>query len=90
MVLCMLKNPALATITTSGNSGVYRGSVCHEFKTASALADMNTRHTRAYNICTGLFQAPYYAFSQTMMAELTPPGFENMARPPLLRAPNTS
>jgi hypothetical protein len=26
----------------------------------------------------GLFQAPYYAFSQTMMAELTPPGFDNM------------
>ena len=26
----------------------------------------------------GLFQAPYYAFSQTMMAELSPPGFDNM------------
>jgi MFS-type transporter involved in bile tolerance (Atg22 family) len=26
----------------------------------------------------GLFQAPYYAYSQTMMAELTPPGSENM------------
>ena len=34
---------------------------------------------RAYNIVFGLFQAPYYAFSQTMMAELTPPGFDNMA-----------
>uniref|UniRef100_A0A0W0GA85 Autophagy-related protein n=1 Tax=Moniliophthora roreri TaxID=221103 RepID=A0A0W0GA85_MONRR len=32
-----------------------------------------------YNIVFGLFQAPYYAFSQTMMAELTPPGFDNMA-----------
>ncbi|KJA29632.1 hypothetical protein HYPSUDRAFT_125838 [Hypholoma sublateritium FD-334 SS-4] len=32
----------------------------------------------AYNVVFGLFQAPYYAFSQTMMAELTPPGFENM------------
>ncbi|KIJ47952.1 hypothetical protein M422DRAFT_74805 [Sphaerobolus stellatus SS14] len=32
----------------------------------------------AYNIFSGLFQAPYYAFSQTMMAELTPPGFDNM------------
>ncbi|KIJ31434.1 hypothetical protein M422DRAFT_185927 [Sphaerobolus stellatus SS14] len=32
----------------------------------------------AYNIFFGLFQAPYYAFSQTMMAELTPPGFDNM------------
>ncbi|ESK94094.1 autophagy-related protein atg22b2 [Moniliophthora roreri MCA 2997] len=31
-----------------------------------------------YNIVFGLFQAPYYAFSQTMMAELTPPGFDNM------------
>lgn len=34
---------------------------------------------RAYNIVFGLFQAPYYAFSQTMMAELSPPGFDNMA-----------
>ena len=33
---------------------------------------------RAYNVVFGLFQAPYYAFSQTMMAELTPPGFDNM------------
>ena len=33
---------------------------------------------RAYNIVFGLFQAPYYAFSQTMMAELSPPGFDNM------------
>ncbi|TFK28943.1 MFS general substrate transporter [Coprinopsis marcescibilis] len=32
----------------------------------------------AYNIIFGLFQAPYYAFAQTMMAELTPPGFDNM------------
>ena len=30
---------------------------------------------RAYNIVFGLFQAQYYAFSQTMMAELSPPGF---------------
>jgi MFS-type transporter involved in bile tolerance (Atg22 family) len=34
--------------------------------------------SRAYNIIFGIFQAPYYAFSQTMMAELTPAGFENM------------
>ena len=34
----------------------------------------------AYNVIFGLFQAPYYAFSQTMMAELTPPGFDNMVR----------
>ncbi|KAF9057521.1 MFS general substrate transporter [Panaeolus papilionaceus] len=32
----------------------------------------------AYNIVFGLFQAPYYAFAQTMMAEVTPPGFDNM------------
>lgn len=32
----------------------------------------------AYNIVFGLFQAPYFAFSQTMMAELSPPGFDNM------------
>ncbi|KAF8165860.1 MFS general substrate transporter [Crassisporium funariophilum] len=32
----------------------------------------------AYNVIFGLFQAPYYAFAQTMMAELTPPGFDNM------------
>ncbi|KAF9226805.1 MFS general substrate transporter [Gyrodon lividus] len=32
----------------------------------------------AYNVMSGLFQAPYYAFSQTMMAELSPPGFDNM------------
>ncbi|EKM59858.1 uncharacterized protein PHACADRAFT_206077 [Phanerochaete carnosa HHB-10118-sp] len=32
----------------------------------------------AYNVVFGLFQAPYYAYSQTMMAELTPPGFDNM------------
>lgn len=36
------------------------------------------RVQRAYNVVFGLFQAPYYAFSQTMMAELTPPGFDNM------------
>jgi len=32
----------------------------------------------AYNVVFGLFQAPYYAFSQTMMAELCPPGFEGL------------
>ncbi|KZT71532.1 hypothetical protein DAEQUDRAFT_809849 [Daedalea quercina L-15889] len=32
----------------------------------------------AYNVVFGLFQAPYYAYSQTMMAELAPPGFDNM------------
>ena len=31
-----------------------------------------------YNVIFGLFQAPYYAFSQTMMAELCPPGYDNM------------
>ncbi|KIY52192.1 MFS general substrate transporter [Fistulina hepatica ATCC 64428] len=32
----------------------------------------------AYNCVFGIFQAPYYAYAQTMMAELTPHGFENM------------
>ncbi|KAI0774741.1 vacuole effluxer Atg22 like-domain-containing protein [Trametes elegans] len=32
----------------------------------------------AYNVVSGLFQAPYWAYSQTMMAELTPPGFDYM------------
>ncbi|KAJ3570467.1 hypothetical protein NP233_g4387 [Leucocoprinus birnbaumii] len=32
----------------------------------------------AYNVVFGIFQAPYYAFSQTMMAELSPPGYDNM------------
>jgi len=32
----------------------------------------------ACNILFGVFQAPYYAFSQTIMAELVPPGYENM------------
>ncbi|KDQ20529.1 hypothetical protein BOTBODRAFT_26547 [Botryobasidium botryosum FD-172 SS1] len=32
----------------------------------------------AYNVVFGLFQAPYYAFSQTVMAELAPPGYDNM------------
>lgn len=41
--------------------------------------DLLTRSfCRAYNVVFGLFQAPYYAFSQTMMAELAPPGFDNM------------
>jgi len=34
----------------------------------------------AYNVVFGLFQAPYYSFSQTMMGELSPPGFDNMVR----------
>jgi len=31
-----------------------------------------------YNIVFGFFQAPYYAYSQTMMSEVTPRGYENM------------
>ncbi|APA15368.1 hypothetical protein sscle_14g101380 [Sclerotinia sclerotiorum 1980 UF-70] len=31
-----------------------------------------------YNIVFGLFQAPYYAYSQTMMSEVTPRGYEGM------------
>ena len=41
---------------------------------------------RAYNVVFGLFQAPYYAFSQTMMAELSPPGFDNMVEKSRLRS----
>lgn len=33
-----------------------------------------------HNLMFGLFQAPYYSFSQTVMAELTPPGFDFMVR----------
>ena len=33
---------------------------------------------RTYNVVFGLFQAPFYAFAQTMMAELIPLGYENM------------
>ncbi|KAL2813172.1 autophagy-related protein 22-like protein [Aspergillus granulosus] len=31
-----------------------------------------------YNVVFGLFQAPYYAYSQTMISELMPPGYDNM------------
>jgi len=31
-----------------------------------------------YNILFGPFQAPYYAYVQTMMSEVTPKGYENM------------
>ncbi|KAL3477591.1 autophagy-related protein 22-like protein [Aspergillus californicus] len=31
-----------------------------------------------YNIVFGLFQAPYYAYAQTMISELMPPGYDNM------------
>ncbi|KAI9743395.1 MAG: hypothetical protein M1818_003242 [Claussenomyces sp. TS43310] len=31
-----------------------------------------------YNVLFGLFQAPYYAYAQTMMSEVTPTGYENM------------
>ena len=31
-----------------------------------------------YNVVFGLFQAPYYAYSQTMLSELCPRGYENM------------
>ncbi len=43
-----------------------------------------------YNVVFGLFQAPYYAFAQTMMAELTPPGFDNMVRITVLPCENIS
>ncbi|GES58566.1 autophagy-related protein Atg22B2 [Aspergillus terreus] len=31
-----------------------------------------------YNIIFGLFQAPYYAYAQTMISELMPQGYDNM------------
>ncbi|PYH92605.1 hypothetical protein BO71DRAFT_329585 [Aspergillus ellipticus CBS 707.79] len=31
-----------------------------------------------YNVIFGLFQAPYYAYAQTMISELMPQGFDNM------------
>jgi len=34
----------------------------------------------AHNLVFGFFQAPIYSFSQTVMAELTPPGFDFMVR----------
>jgi hypothetical protein len=33
-------------------------------------------YVRLYNIGFGMFQAPLYALLQTMMAELSPPGFD--------------
>ncbi|PNS16334.1 hypothetical protein CAC42_6441 [Sphaceloma murrayae] len=35
-------------------------------------------HFVAYNVVFGLFQAPYYAYAQTLMAELSPPGYEGV------------
>ncbi|KAL4810299.1 autophagy-related protein 22-like protein [Aspergillus unguis] len=31
-----------------------------------------------YNVVFGLFQAPYWAYAQTMISELMPPGYDNM------------
>jgi len=59
-----------------GNSGaLFTSCIGYIFLRCVAL--------RGYNIVFGLFQAPYYAFAQTMMAELTPPGFDNMVCPSL-------
>ena len=54
----------------SGNSGMY-----DFFLNLKSVAEILCR---MYNVIFGLFQAPFYAFAQTMMAELTPPGYENM------------
>ena len=60
--------------TMSGNFGE---SSPHQLSQTSSTG----RHIdRAYNVVFGLFQAPYYAFSQTMMAEVSPPGFDNMVK----------
>ena len=57
-----------------GNSGAY-------LKNGGMFGiDVMPSCFRAYNVVFGLFQAPYYAFSQTMMAELSPPGFDNMVK----------
>ena len=57
-----------------GNSGTY-------LKIGGMFGlDLIVSFYRAYNVVFGLFQAPYYAFSQTMMAELSPPGFDNMVK----------
>ena len=53
----------------SGNSGKYDRSIQNLWPNFCE---------RTYNVIFGLFQAPFYAFAQTMMAELTPPGYENM------------
>ncbi|KAH8892866.1 hypothetical protein GQ53DRAFT_718477 [Thozetella sp. PMI_491] len=38
----------------------------------------NTWEFWLYNVLFGLGQAPYYAYAQTVMSELTPPGYEGM------------
>jgi MFS-type transporter involved in bile tolerance (Atg22 family) len=38
----------------------------------------NTWEFWFYNVLFGLGQAPYYAYAQTMMSELCPPGYEGM------------
>jgi hypothetical protein len=53
-----------------GNSGEYLSSL-------NSYVPHYT-YIRAYNVVFGLFQAPYYSFSQTMMAEVMPPGFDTM------------
>lgn len=37
-----------------------------------------------YNAIYGVFQAPYFAFSQTVMADLCPSGFDFMVRATLI------
>ncbi|KAJ5887997.1 hypothetical protein N7495_008038 [Penicillium taxi] len=38
----------------------------------------NTWEFYFYNVIFGLFQAPYYAYAQTMISELIPQGYDNM------------
>jgi hypothetical protein len=56
--------------TMSGNSGIYYCLI------SKSVADFF--FGRTYNVVFGLFQAPFYAIAQTMMAELIPPRYENM------------
>lgn len=47
-------------------------------RSESSIGFKNNWEFWAYNIVFGLGQAPYYAYSQAVMADLTPPGEEGM------------
>jgi MFS-type transporter involved in bile tolerance (Atg22 family) len=61
------------------------GYVSHLFFSGSGIVTPvfidryhNTWEFWLYYTIYGLFEAPYYAYSQTVMAELSPPGFDYM------------
>jgi hypothetical protein len=74
--ICMLLRIAFLDFIMYGSSGVS----CIPWSDSVARAEHLLLTRRAYNVIYGLFQAPFFAFSQTMMAELSPPGFDNMVR----------